>query len=346
MPRVSVITPSYNGAAHIAATIDSVLAQTLTDWEMVIVDDCSTDDTRAVLASYTDPRIRVIALPENLGPVGARNRAFAAARGRYVAGLDQDDLCHPDRFAFQAAFLDAHPGTVLVASDVALIGEGASQTSPFLAGLSPALIDWLMLLRNPFAWSSVMFRADAARRLDPFERPELRYAEDFDVYQRLRAYGELAQIDAPLRSERCHAGGAAKRFPERMAQSARQILMEAHARLLGSASAEDADLLLRHVMAREAVPDVATLGQLFDLIGRLYPAFARARPCGEIELQAIDSQIERLRWDVCRAAIRSGALPLKLAIDTMPRELTEGLGNRAELMVSGLIGKARALRGG
>ncbi|WP_163360457.1 glycosyltransferase family 2 protein, partial [Klebsiella aerogenes] len=89
----------------IGATIDSVLAQDFTDWELVIVDDCSTDDTRALLATFADPRITILHAEVNGGPVLARNQAFAAARGRYIAGLDQDDLCKPGRFAAQVAHL-------------------------------------------------------------------------------------------------------------------------------------------------------------------------------------------------------------------------------------------------
>jgi glycosyltransferase involved in cell wall biosynthesis len=103
--------------------------------------------------------------------VVARNRAFAEARGRYVAGLDQDDISLPERFAKQVAYLDAHPEVALVSCATDFLIDGKRLPGNWPRPLTPVLIDWLMLVQNPIAWSSVMFRADAARRLDPFERP-------------------------------------------------------------------------------------------------------------------------------------------------------------------------------
>src|SRR6186713_2063521 len=108
LPPVSVLMPTHNAAAFVTASIESLLAQTFTDFELIVVDDGSTDATLDVLAAIDDPRLTVIASPDNQGPVHARNRAFAAARGRYIAALDADDLCHPERLARQVAYLDGH----------------------------------------------------------------------------------------------------------------------------------------------------------------------------------------------------------------------------------------------
>ena len=123
-PAVSVIMAAYNGADLLPATLATLQKQTFTDFEVIVVDDCSRDDTREVLRAWPDSRVRLIALAENGGPVRARNRAFAEARGRYIAGLDQDDLCLPHRFAKQVAYLDANPDTVMVASATEVL-EGA-----------------------------------------------------------------------------------------------------------------------------------------------------------------------------------------------------------------------------
>ncbi|MDD9874658.1 MAG: glycosyltransferase family 2 protein, partial [Gammaproteobacteria bacterium] len=107
---VSVITPCRNAEAFIAAAIDSVRSQTLTDWEMIIVDDASTDASAAIVADYAarDRRIRPVSLPRPTGAAGARNTAMASARGRYIAFLDSDDLWFPDKLAKQIAFMTAH----------------------------------------------------------------------------------------------------------------------------------------------------------------------------------------------------------------------------------------------
>jgi len=107
---VSVITPCRNCEAFIGAAIDSVRAQTLADWEMIVVDDASTDASAAIVADYAarDRRICLVPLPRPAGAASARNTAIASARGRYIAFLDSDDLWFPDKLAKQVAFMTAH----------------------------------------------------------------------------------------------------------------------------------------------------------------------------------------------------------------------------------------------
>jgi glycosyltransferase involved in cell wall biosynthesis len=342
LSTVSVIMPTYNGAALVAETIDSVLAQTLADWELVIVDDCSTDDTLQVLARYDDPRIVVIASETNEGPVHARNRALAATRGRYIAGLDQDDLCRADRFATQAAWLDAHPDTALVASAANLLENGRVGPWPGDRSLAPATIDWLMLTQNPLVWSSVMFRADAARRLDPFERPEVRYAEDFDFYQRIRRFGVIARLDEPLLVYRCHPGGASKKYRDAMAASAGSVLARAYAPIFGDDASKNATLVVKYLMARDPVPDLATLGHLSKILATLHAWFLKSRPLEADTRTRIDREHGYLWWLIVRPALRRGTVKLRDALDVLP----EGLrlpANDADRLVSPLIGRVRSI---
>ncbi len=102
---VSIIMPSYNTAEYIPQTIDSVLAQTYRDWELIIVDDCSTDNTDEVVGRYKDPRIRYLKNDVNSGAAVSRNRALREAKGRYIAFLDSDDLWERDKLEAQLAFM-------------------------------------------------------------------------------------------------------------------------------------------------------------------------------------------------------------------------------------------------
>ena len=103
---VSIITPAYNAAAFISDTIRSVQAQTYTNWEMIIVDDCSTDETAQVVASFGDERIRYFKNETNSGAAVSRNYALREARGRWVAFLDGDDLWHPEKLSKQVRFME------------------------------------------------------------------------------------------------------------------------------------------------------------------------------------------------------------------------------------------------
>lgn len=343
-PAVSVIMAAYNGAALLGETIASLRAQTFEDWELIAVDDCSTDDTAAVLRGIGDPRIRVIESAANGGPVAARNRAFSEVRGRYVAALDQDDLSLPERLAKQVAYLDAHPDTVLVSTAARLLIDGREIAGNWPRPMTPGLIDWLMLVQNPIVWSSVIFRAEAAQRLDPFERPAMRYVEDFDLYHRLREFGRLAQIDEELTLYRCHDGGASNQFNAVMRDHAETLLIERHRAWLGDRAPIVAGLLVRHTMAREPVPDGATLDRLFRGIAVLREAFGERPDVDARTLALVDREISRLWWSLCRAGVRSGRLALHQALAGRPRAVSLGEGSAADMVMSQMIGGVRAMR--
>lgn len=345
MPAVSVIMAAYNGAEFLPATLATLQKQTRGDFEIIVVDDRSTDHTLDVLRSWPDPRLRVIALEQNGGPVRARNRAVAEARGRYIAGLDQDDLCLPERFARQVAYLDAHPETVMVASATEVLDGARLLPSPHVAYTSPALLRWLIRIENPFVWSSVMVRADAARRLTPFTRPEILYAEDFDLYHRLSALGPIARIDTPLLAYRRHAGGASQRYEDIMLTSARRVLAGAYAPVLGEDADAAAALVVEHLMHRQPVPDRATLARLGDVLVRLQEAFLREQPCETADVRLVRWTTAR-RWaDVARASLRSGTLTLAEALRVRPPHLGLGHAGLEELLWARLIGRARRAAG-
>jgi len=344
-PVVSVIMPAYNGAALIGETLASVAAQSFPDFEVVVVDDCSTDATREVVRAFPDTRIRLIEAPRNAGPVHARNLALSHARGRYIAGLDQDDLCHADRFARQVDVLDRRPATVLVATAARTLTGGVVAPSQMPAHTTPALIAWFINLLNPIVWSSVMIRGDAARGLEPFERADRLYAEDFDLYHRLSALGDLERIDDELVTYRCHAGGVSKRYAATMFASARAVLAQAYDPVLGDAAEAAAALVVRHVVAADPVADRATLRQLGEVLVRLQRHhLAATRPNAEDE-KLIKWQTARLWWRIGRHSVRSGTLGITDALSVRPDHLGLGHAGIDDLIVSGIVGRLRARRG-
>jgi len=137
MPTVSVIMSAFNAEAFLREAIDSVLAQTFHDFELIVIDDGSADRTLELLAEYSDPRIRIIHNQSNLGAGAARNRGLRLARGKYIAVQDADDASVPDRLAQQVAYLEARP-------EVGLIGSTAFfvHTSQNLAQIFPHIPDF------------------------------------------------------------------------------------------------------------------------------------------------------------------------------------------------------------
>ena len=155
---VSIITPMYKGAAFVGETIESVLNQTYTDWEMIIVDDCSPDDGAGirVVQQYKDPRIKLIESKVNKGSSGARNIALREARGRYIAFLDSDDIWHPDFLASQLDFMKQHEASLVFSSYRRIDEEGKGELlRPFIV---PARANYKSLLKsNPIFPSTVVY---------------------------------------------------------------------------------------------------------------------------------------------------------------------------------------------
>lgn len=344
-PAISVVMAAYNGAEWIAPTVASVLAQDFGDFELIVVDDCSTDDTLARLAGFTDPRLRVIRADRNGGPVVARNRAFAEARGDYIVGLDQDDLCHPDRFSAQLAFLAANPRAVMVASAVDLIEGGMVRPGRGMTTTSPALIEWRLQFGNPLVWSSVMIRRTAIDRLAVFERTDRRYAEDFDLYHRLAQLGEIARIDRPLVTYRVHPGGASRRYTAMMEDSAVAVLGQAHAGLFGDGAEAACRLALIHFTGGAPVPDHATLLRTNRTVEAIHRHHLATRAPGPAARALITREFSRLWWQMADASVRSGALSLDMAARACPAGLNPHHPSRARAASSALIGRARAVIG-
>ena len=341
-PTISVIMPTYNGADMVGETLATLQAQTFTDFELIAVDDCSTDDTVAVIRAVGDPRFRVIEAPVNRRVVLTRNAAFAEVRGRYVAALDHDDLCHPDRFAAQVAYLDAHPEIVLVGTAANVLQDGAILPSALAPLSTPKVIEWLMRIENPLVWSSVMMRTEAARRLDPFQRPEMVYAEDFEMYHRIAEFGGIARIDDELMTYRRHGGGASQKQVEAMRARGTDVLATCYAPLFGDEAVEIADLIVRHVMGQQPVPDRATLRRVGDALVRLQDDFLSVHKPDPASLNLIRWETAR-RWArIGRAGLRTGSLRLGDATAVRPDHLGLGYAGIEQLVLSRLVGTVRA----
>jgi glycosyltransferase involved in cell wall biosynthesis len=332
---------AYNGATLIGETLDSLWAQSFGDFEVVAVDDCSTDDTLEVLRACRDPRLRVIAAKANAGPVRTRNRAFAEARGRYIAGLDQDDICLPHRFERQVAYLDANPDIALVAATAAILEDGGVSSSIKSPVTTPLLVEWLLWIENPLVWSTVMLRRSAVPDASEFTRPDILYAEDFDLYHRTARHGGIARIDDPLLLYRKHGGGASQRYAETMQASATRVLAETYEANGRDDAWGDAALVVEHLMRGQPVPDRRALERLGALIGALQAQFLATREVDAASLTMIRWETA-LRWGrVVRTGLKAGTIGLMAAMAVRPDHLGMGYSSLEELLGARLVGGAR-----
>ena len=197
-PLVSVIIPIYNGAQTIEHALKSVFAQTLTDFEIVVVDDGSTDDTPSVLARFGD-RIRVIR-QSNRGLPGARNAAVAAARGEMLALIDHDDQWLPRKLELTVAALQNDPGASLVYSDMVVVNDAGeeSRASPIGSDTSHApTMDEMLTRIWPITPSTVVMRRAAFDRAGGFCE-SLISAEDIHFWLLMREQGNFIYIPEKL----------------------------------------------------------------------------------------------------------------------------------------------------
>lgn len=206
-PKVSVLMAVYNGSGYLQEAIDSILSQTFTDFEFLIVEDASTDHTLQILQDYAhrDARIKLIQNEQNLGLTKSLNKALKLAQGDYVARQDADDIALPDRFAQQVAVLEQQPAVVLVSCDLELIdAEGNLLPHRIDRSCDSQLIPWYLLFCNYIAGhSQVMFRRQTVVELGGYCET-YRYSQDYELWSRLIQKGEAVILPQPLQRQRMH----------------------------------------------------------------------------------------------------------------------------------------------
>lgn len=195
-PSVSVIMSAYNAENDIAAAIESILAQTYTDFEFIVIDDGSKDKTAEIVERYAaqDERIRFCP-QENTGLTIALNKGVNLARGQYIARQDCDDLSYPQRFEQEVKYLEGHP-------DVVLVGSNANDLYPdgFTSEwghYEDEELQKIVFLKTPFPHSTIMMRADVCHRLDGYDERR-KTSQDMEMWMRLAKVGKIGMIKEPL----------------------------------------------------------------------------------------------------------------------------------------------------
>src|SRR3954468_13570552 len=194
-PKVTVLLAVHNGGTYLGEAIESILGQSLDDFELLIVDDASTDASSELAGSYGDPRIRVLRNQHNLGQIPSLNVGLRSARGAYVARLDHDDLSLPGRLERQSEVLDAQPEVALVATWADIVDAEGRLWTPIRTRLDSfaEVAAGLLVDRLPLVHPSIMFRRDAVTGLGGFGE-SLGAAEDKDLYRRLALARHEARV--------------------------------------------------------------------------------------------------------------------------------------------------------
>lgn len=184
----------YNGERYLQESIDSILTQTFENFELLIINDGSTDNTRNIILSYNNPRIRLVNNESNLGLTQSLNKGLELAQGEFIARQDGDDISEPERLAKQVAFLETHSEVALVGSWYKEIDSQGRLIGECSLPCDSTRIRWEILFYCPFVHSAVMFRKHIIAEQIGFYNEAFSYAQDYDLWWRITRNLKVANL--------------------------------------------------------------------------------------------------------------------------------------------------------
>ena len=202
MIDITLLLPVYNGERYLCETLQSLLSQTYTAFELLIIDDGSTDNSASIIQSFDDPRIRLLKNPERLKLSGALNRGMKEAKGKYIARMDADDIALPQRLQLQFEYMEAHPAIGVCGTAIEIFGQGSPRKDIY-----PATSDAIRayaLFDCPFCHPSVMMRKDMFLQHDLWYDGAYYPTEDYELWARATELFPTVNLDGILLRYRVH----------------------------------------------------------------------------------------------------------------------------------------------
>ena len=337
-PRLTVFMPVYDRARYLRASMDSVLAQSFEDFEFLLIDDGSRDESATIVESYMDSRIRLVAQSENRGIPRTRNHGLDLARGELLAHADSDDILAPTRLEKQVSYLDAHPEIAAVGSWMSRIDEeGRWCRGALLRPTQPGEIRGRILFASCFKNPTMVARTSVLRAYR--FRENLAICSDIDIWARISAKHSLANLPAFLMAYRSGGVSHEERAPQRRM---RELIVRDQLAELGIAF--DENDLRNHVALRnlaKAEPDLEFSRWAEDWLQRLVAVNGQRRCFPEPEFSRAAAE----RWLILQARlIASGIAPSARGWGRGLRGIAGGLRGYMELAQGYLVGLLREPR--
>lgn len=240
MPRVSVIMPVYNNAQYVQGAIHSILVQTYTDFELIVIDDGSTDGSAYLISQITDPRVRKVYHPQNRGLVSSLNEGLSMATGEYIVRMDSDDLSTPDRLGVQVSFMDQNPSIELSGAAYTTSIGGRPKVNPIH---HEEISTWL-LFHCCICHPTVIMRNSMVHRLGVQYDNNYPHAEDYELWNRLAPQIQTSNLPINLLFYRLHTSQVSNRFRAIQNDSARKVRQRQFAQLGLQLSDEENQIML------------------------------------------------------------------------------------------------------
>lgn len=202
MTKVSILMPVYNAERYLAQAIKSVLAQSFTDWELILINDGSIDKSESIIKQFEDDRIYYLKNTSNIGLIKTLNKGIDLCQGKYIARMDADDISHPDRLKKQVDFMENNPNYLMCGTDAAVIDNNNTRTGRIRNLTRNSLLKINLLFSTPFIHPSVMIKNEVLKQNKYDE--SYKHVEDFELWCRIAKLGKIANIQKDLIDYRWH----------------------------------------------------------------------------------------------------------------------------------------------
>lgn len=265
MPKVSVVMPAYNAEKYIREAVDSILNQTFTDFEFIIINDGSTDRTKEIILEYDDPRIVLLENEKNRGIVATLNKGLDAAKGEYIARMDADDIAVPERLTIQVEYMDKHPEIGVLGTGLKKFGDGIKDGKRIFSQ-NPDKLKAELLFATNIAHPTVVMRKAV---LDAFHICyELEYAgaEDFLMWWKLSQKTQIATLPDILLNYRIHKSQITHDKGEKHKMLMDKMLTERFSDMHYQPSLEGRKALLQYCVGDYNKYSPDTLKHLIDIL--------------------------------------------------------------------------------
>ena len=298
---LSVLMPVFNSEQFVAEAINSILNQTFTDFEFLILDDASTDKSFKIIKDFEkkDSRIKVFKNEKNLGVVESRNKLINLSKGKYIAWLDSDDIAIENRFEKQIKFLEEHSEIGMVGTDALIIDENSKKIGIWTFETDPQKLKIELFFHSPFLSSSVMIRKNCLPQ--NFYDSRFPVSEDFDLYSKISEHSETANIPEFLVKYRINSKGLTKNNMTRMEHLSVQIIKE-HAERLGIKLEEDTVKDLRKTITQPRI----YLEEITDIEKSLILLKDSLLKNDCFNKKALDEVIQKYWFKICRKTTFNG----------------------------------------
>ena len=265
MPKVTVLMAVHNGERYVREAVDSVVHQTFTDFEFLIVNDGSTDKTRELILSCDDPRIRLIENDQNIGQTKSLNRGLQMATGQLIARQDADDNSEPERLSRQVMFMDTHTDVALLGTWYKKIDADGNDIGLRTLPCSSTDIRWSLLFFCPFVHSSVMLRKSLVLERVGLYNETLSYSQDFELWHRIARRLPVANLPEYLLKYRIS--------PSSMTSTYGDQVQEGHRIRITN---------IKHLLGRNDTTDTVGVESQFHFMFRLLFGSETAVKCDDI----------------------------------------------------------------